>query len=225
MVAIDVPVISCLCRIGGDEASDTGIASAFSEEHQSAVVGCLLLPVAHAVLRANTSHGVDHVPEGVGMDAAAMFVMPAVGLHGVDMANPRMGQKVVVYGVGLIGLGVVAACVPRGCEVIAVDVNAQALEMARAFGADICLNSREGNYGAAPVSIHFLPPHGKQLNMVFPCDDGHVLCRRAVLRNMASGALPWEKTITHRTPWEKAPDLFTRINREEAKDVLGAVIH
>ncbi len=60
---------------------------------------------AHAVLRANTSHGVDRVPEGVGMDAAAMFVMPAVGLHGVDMANPRMGQKVVVYGVGSIGLG------------------------------------------------------------------------------------------------------------------------
>lgn len=224
---------------------------------------------AHAVLRANTSHGVDHVPKGVGMDAAAMFVMPAVGLHGVDMANPRMGQKVVVYGVGLIGLGVVAACVHRGCEVIAVDVNPQSLELARAFGADICLNSREcdvaaevnriapggadvvfeatglpacldpaialcrpfgtfvwqGNYGAAPVSIHFLPPHGKQLNMVFPCDDGHVPCRRAVLRNMASGALRWEQTITHHTPWQEAPDLFTRINRGEANDVLGAVIH
>ena len=224
---------------------------------------------AHAVLRANTSHGVDHVPEGVGMDAAAMFVMPAVGLHGVDMANPRMGQAVVVYGVGLIGLGVVAACVHRGCDVIAVDVNAKALEMARAFGATTCLNSREcdvaaevnriapggadtvfeatgipacldpaialcrpfgtfvwqGNYGAAPVSMHFLPPHGKQLNMVFPCDDGHVPCRRAVLRNMASGALKWEQTITHRTPWEEAPDLFARINRGDTSDVLGAVIH
>jgi len=224
---------------------------------------------AHAVLRANTSHGVDHVPEGVGMDAAAMFVMPAVGLHGVDMANPRMGQEVVVYGVGLIGLGVVAACVHRGCEVIAVDVNAKALEMARAFGANVCLNSREcdvaaevnrhapggadvvfeatgipacldpaitlcrpfgtfvwqGNYGAAPVSLHFLPPHGKQLNMVFPCDDGHIPCRRAVLRNMASGALRWEQTITHRTPYEDAPNLFERINTGEAKDVLGAVIH
>jgi len=223
---------------------------------------------AHAVLRANTSHGVDHVPAGVGMDAAAMFVMPAVGLHGVDMANPRMGQKVVVYGAGLIGLGVVAACVHRGCEVIAVDVNARALEMARTFGADVCLNSREcdvaaeidriapggadvvfeatgipacldpaialcrpfgtfvwqGNYGAAPVALHFLPPHGKQLNMVFPCDDGHVPCRRATLRNMAMGALRWEQTITHRTPAEDAPDLFTRINMGEAKDVLGAVI-
>jgi 2-desacetyl-2-hydroxyethyl bacteriochlorophyllide A dehydrogenase len=223
---------------------------------------------SHAVLRANTSHGVDHVPEGVGMDAAAMFVMPAVGLHGVDMANPRMGQKVVVYGVGLIGLGVVAACVHRGCEVIAIDVNAKALETAKAFGANFCLNSREcdvtaevariapggadvvfeatgipacldpaialcrpfgtfvwqGNYGATPVSLHFLPPHGKQLNMVFPCDDGHVPCRRAVLRNMASGALRWDMAITHRIPCQDAPDLFARLNRGEATDVIGAAI-
>lgn len=223
---------------------------------------------AHAVLKPNTSHGVDHVPAGVSMEAAAMFVMPAVGLHGVDMANPRMGQKVVVYGVGLIGLGVLAACVHRGCVVIAIDVNEQALGVARAFGADHCLNSREcdaatevsrlapggadvvfeatgipecldpaialcrtggtfvwqGNYGAAPVSLHFLPPHGKQLNMVFPCDDGHVLCRRAVVRNMASGALKWEKTITHRVSFDAAPDLFSRINTGEAKDVLGVVV-
>jgi threonine dehydrogenase-like Zn-dependent dehydrogenase len=191
-----------------------------------------------------------------------------VVLHGVDMANPRMGQKVVVYGVGLIGLGVVAACVHRGCVVIAIDVNEQALSVANAFGADYCLNSREyditvevnrlapggadvvfeatgipecldpaialcrqfgtfvwqGNYGAAPVSLHFLPPHGKQLNMVFPCDDGHVLCRRAVVRNMASGALKWEKTITHRVSCEEAPELFARINSGDAKDVLGVVV-
>jgi 2-desacetyl-2-hydroxyethyl bacteriochlorophyllide A dehydrogenase len=223
---------------------------------------------AHAVLKPNTSHGVDHIPEGVGMDTAAMFVMPAVGLHGVDMANPRMGQNVVVYGVGLIGLGVVAACVHRGCVLTAVDVNDQALRIAREFGANFCLNGREcdvaselnrlapggadvvfeatgipecldpaialckpfgtfvwqGNYGAEPVSLHFLPPHGKQLNMVFPCDDGHVLCRRAVMRNMASGALKWEKTITHRIPCAEAPKLFTKINAGEAKDVLGVVV-
>ena len=44
------------------------------------------------------------------MEVASMFVMPAVGLYGVDMANPRTGEFVVVYGVGLIGLGVVQGC-------------------------------------------------------------------------------------------------------------------
>ncbi len=96
------------------------------------------------------------------MDAAAMFVMPAVGLHGVNMANPRMGQKVVVYGVGLIGLGVVAACVHRGCDVIAVDVNPKSLELARAFGAEFCLNSRTCDVAA---EVNRLAPGGA--DMVF----------------------------------------------------------
>ena len=48
---------------------------------------------------------VAHLPEGVDEAAASSFVMPAVGLNGVDMANPRMGDRVVVYGCGLVGLG------------------------------------------------------------------------------------------------------------------------
>jgi len=224
---------------------------------------------SHAVLRPNTSHGVDHVPDGVGMDCAAMFVMPAVGLHGVDMANPRMGDHVVVYGAGLIGLGVCAACVHRGCVVTAVDINDGALAVAAELGVDHCINSLysdvaahvnaispggaavvfeatglphlldkvislcrpfgtfvwQGNYGAAPISMSFLPPHGKQLNMVFPCDDGHVPCRRAVLRNIAIGALKWDKTITHRIDHHDAPELFETINSGRMAELLGAVIH
>jgi threonine dehydrogenase-like Zn-dependent dehydrogenase len=75
------------------------------------------------VTRPDTTEGVDHMIPGVEMDVACMFVMPAVGLYGVDMTNPRMGQTVVVYGTGLIGLGVVAACAHRGCVVLAVDLN------------------------------------------------------------------------------------------------------
>jgi threonine dehydrogenase-like Zn-dependent dehydrogenase len=83
----------------------------------------------------------------------------------------------------------------------------------------------QGNYGAAPVSMHFLPAHGKLLQMFFPCDDGHAPCRRAVFKHMAMGALKWEHTITHRVEAEDAPALYDRINKGEAKDVLGAVIH
>ena len=97
---------------------------------------------SHAILKPDTSHGADHVAPGAGMDVAAMFVMPAVGLNGVDMANPRMGQTVAVHGVGLIGLGVVAALVHRGCRVIAIDVNPRQLALARELGADEIINSQ-----------------------------------------------------------------------------------
>ena len=94
---------------------------------------------AHAsrvVLNPNTSHGAYHLRSEADMETASMYVMPAVGLFGVDMANPRMGQSVAVYGCGLIGLGVIAACVQRGCIVIAIDLKEKQLKIAKALGAN-----------------------------------------------------------------------------------------
>lgn len=224
---------------------------------------------SHVVTRPNTTHGVDHMVPGMAADVAAMFVMPAVGLFGVDMANPRLGQSVVVYGAGLIGLGVVAACAHRGCVVAAVDINDKMLAIARTLGADVVIDGRSGdvarqieriapggadvvfectgipecidraielcrvdgsfvwqrNYGSEPVSMHFLPPHGRRLRMFFPCDDGLQPCRRAVLRNMAMGALKWEQCISHRIAFADAPEMFRRINEATDKDIVGVVIN
>ena len=81
-----------------------------------------------------------------------------------------------------------------------------------------------GNYGNAPISFHFLVPHGKQLTAFFPCNDGLAPCRDAVLRNIGSGAIPWAKTITHRITAAEAPDLYAAINRNAIPEMMGAVI-
>jgi threonine dehydrogenase-like Zn-dependent dehydrogenase len=224
---------------------------------------------SHIVTRPNTTHGVAKMIPGAAMDVACMFVMPAVGLYGVDMANPRMGQTVAVYGVGLIGLGVVAACAHRGCVVIAIDVNEKPLAIAQTMGADYVINGTsqdveaemrkiapegadvvfectghpqcidpaialcrqhgsfvwQGNYGSSPVSMRFLPPHAHHLKMFFPCDDGLQPCRRAVVKNMAMGALKWENCITHRIPFTEAPAMFRHINEERDQSIVGVVIN
>jgi threonine dehydrogenase-like Zn-dependent dehydrogenase len=95
-----------------------------------------------------------------------------------------------------------------------------AIELCRPYGKFVL----QGNYGQAPISYHFLPPHGKRLTMFYPCDDGFVPCRRAALKNMAMGVLPWHHTITHRVEAGEAPALYDAVNRGEAGDVLGAVI-
>lgn len=221
-----------------------------------------------AVIDPLRTHGVAPIPKGVSADVGSLFVQPAVGLFGVDMTNPRMGETVIVQGLGLVGLGVVAACAHRGCVVIGIDTVDRRLALAREMGADHVLNpSRDdvhtlvtelsptgadtvfectgipslidsaialcrehgklvwqGNYGEAPVQMHFLPPHSRQLTMLFPCDDGLAPCRRAVMKSIAFGYLPWEKVITHRVPPDNAPALFDRINRGQAPDVDGAVI-
>lgn len=223
---------------------------------------------AYTLMDPKKAHGCAHAPEGINMAVAGMFVMPAVGFFGTDMAGVRMGDFVVVHGVGLIGLGVVAACTARGAVVMAVDIDDKRLAMAKKFGADHLVNSSkqdanvelrslgkngadvvfeatgipelvepamqlcrergkfvwQGNYGSQ-VSFNFGLPHGKMLEMYFPCNDGLEPCRRAVTKQMAMGTLKWEETITHCVTPEEAPDLYDRINKNNAPDVIGAVIH
>jgi len=73
--------------------------------------------------------------------------------------------------------------------------------------------------------MHFLPAHGRRLQMFFPCDDGLAPCRRAVVKNIAMGALRWEHCITHRIEVDEAPAMYERINEGDREDIVGVVIH
>jgi threonine dehydrogenase-like Zn-dependent dehydrogenase len=64
-----------------------------------------------------------------------MFVMPSVGLYGVDMAGVGVGATVVVIGLGMIGLGVVSAAVRRGAVVVGIDPRSERRTLAARFGA------------------------------------------------------------------------------------------
>ncbi len=248
--------------------NNTGMRLADGREI-SAVTGA---HASHAVVDVQRTHGLAQLPaeaeQAVGLAAASLYVLPAVGLNGVDMANPRLGQSVVVYGAGLVGLAVVAACAHRGCRVIAVDLDTHRLRVARQLGAEHAIDAKQadvhaavrelapamadvvfectglpelldpaialcrshgtfvwqGNYGADPVRLGFLPAHGRRLTMFFPCDDGGPACRAAVLANMARGALPWHRTVTHEVNPPAAAELLNRMLRGAAADVLGAVV-
>lgn len=96
-----------------------------------------------AVLNPSGTHGAEKVPDGVPPEVAAMFVMPAVGLYGVDMAQVGVGATVAVIGLGMVGLGVVAAAVRRGAVVTGIDPRAQCREVAAVFGAAATLAPAE----------------------------------------------------------------------------------
>ena len=78
------------------------------------------------------------MPDGLSFDEAATTEPLADGLQMVRKAAPKAGENVVVYGVGIIGLGVIQAlralCKDLG-RIVAVDVSAPRLDMARQVGA------------------------------------------------------------------------------------------
>ncbi len=76
------------------------------------------------------------IPEGVTYEVAAMTEPLAVAMHGVNRANVKPGDKVVVFGCGPIGLGMVLWLVDRGItDVVVFDLAQERLDRALALGA------------------------------------------------------------------------------------------
>jgi predicted dehydrogenase/threonine dehydrogenase-like Zn-dependent dehydrogenase len=75
------------------------------------------------------------IPDNVEDESAVFTVLGAVGLQGLRLAQPTLGETVVVTGLGLIGLITVQMLRAHGCRVMGIDYDPQRLEMARKFGA------------------------------------------------------------------------------------------
>jgi L-iditol 2-dehydrogenase len=209
------------------------------------------------------------LPENIDEQAASLFVLPAVGLNGVNLSGVKTGDVVVIQGAGLVGLGNVAAAKLRGTTVIVIDMQQDRLNVALKLGADYAINPKQenvaqrlaqlapqgpdvvfestglsqfidtalsycktygkfvfqGDYGQfGQLSFKFYLAHEKLLSAYFPSDDGFQPCRKTVMDWMASGALKWGQTITHRLSAEDAPEFYNMLNRGQIQNALGAVI-
>lgn len=142
---------------------------------------------SHVVLHPGGTHGAARLPDGVGLDVASLYVPPAVGLYGVDMANPRMGERVVVHGTGLVGLGVVAACAHRGCSVVAVDIVPRHLEIARALGAEYTIDAARQDIIA---EVRRIAPKGA--DVVFECTGLPACINTTVELCRTDGTFVWQ---------------------------------
>lgn len=76
------------------------------------------------------------VPDAVSDEAAAFTVLGAIGLQGIRLAQPTLGETVVVTGLGLIGLMTVQLLRAQGCRVLGIDFDPAKLALARQFGAE-----------------------------------------------------------------------------------------
>jgi predicted dehydrogenase/threonine dehydrogenase-like Zn-dependent dehydrogenase len=77
------------------------------------------------------------IPDSVPDEQAAFTVLAAIGLQGIRLANPTLGECLVVTGLGLIGLLTVQMLRAQGCRVLGIDFDPQRLALARQFGAEV----------------------------------------------------------------------------------------
>jgi len=75
------------------------------------------------------------IPDGVSDEAATFTVLASIGLQGIRLVNPTLGERIVVIGLGLIGLVTVQLLRANGCHVLGVDISPERLALAERFGA------------------------------------------------------------------------------------------
>ncbi len=102
------------------------------------------------------------IPDEVDDESAAFTVLASIGLQGIRLIKPTLGEAVVVTGVGLIGLLTVQLLRAHGCRVLAIDFDETKLALARQFGAETCNPGKEED----PVSIGLAFSRGQGVDAV-----------------------------------------------------------
>lgn len=83
------------------------------------------------------------IPENVSDEEAAFTVIGSIGLQGIRLLNPQLGETVVVIGLGLIGLVTAELLKANGCRVVGIDYDQQKVDLAKAKGI-IAVNPAQG---------------------------------------------------------------------------------
>jgi predicted dehydrogenase/threonine dehydrogenase-like Zn-dependent dehydrogenase len=91
---------------------------------------------AHAELLSVPKNLCARLPEGVDFEGGAFATLGAIALQGVRLAEPTLGESVVVVGLGLIGQLAAQLLRANGCRVFGVDLDAARVGLAKRLGAD-----------------------------------------------------------------------------------------
>ncbi len=84
------------------------------------------------------------VPDEVSDEEASTFTLGLIALNGIRRAQLQLGESVVVYGLGLLGLLTAQLARLNGCRpLIGVDLSEQRRAWARELGADVVVDGTE----------------------------------------------------------------------------------
>src|SRR5271166_3661662 len=148
----------------------------------------------------------------VPFDEAAFATLGAVALHGIRMAEVKLGDLVAVIGLGLLGQLTMQLLKAAGCRVLGMDINPSRAELATHLGADavaasaaefreLCVSQSRGA-GVDAVLITAETPSSDPVNLA-----GAIARERAIV--VAVGTVGIE--IERRAYYEKELDF--RISR------------
>lgn len=124
---LDQPLSLGYCNVGTVVAVGSGVIG-FDVGDRVASNG------PHAELVSVPQHLCASIPSAVSDEAAAFMVLASIGLQGIRLANPTLGETFVVSGLGLIGLLTGQLLAAQGCRVLGLDPDPSKCELAETLG-------------------------------------------------------------------------------------------
>ncbi len=124
-----------------------------------------------------------HIPDSVSNEHSAFTVAASIALQGIRLANPTLGEAVVVTGLGLVGQLTVQLLRANGCRVLGIDFDREKLDLAQAFGAEVV----DLSAGENPVQVAERFSRGRGVDAVVvtaatksnePMHQAALMCRK-----------------------------------------------
>lgn len=100
---------------------------------------------SHAEVVAIPQNLVAKIPDGVSMEEASFTTLGAIALQGVRQADPKLGEKICVIGLGLLGQITCQLLKANGCDVFGIDLSDRLVRLANETSADKALNRNDSN--------------------------------------------------------------------------------
>jgi polar amino acid transport system substrate-binding protein len=91
---------------------------------------------SHAEMVAVPQNLVARIPDNVSFEEASFTTLGAIALQGVRQAEPTLGDRVCVIGLGLLGQLTCQLLRANGCHVFGVDLSPRLVDLARKHSAD-----------------------------------------------------------------------------------------
>jgi predicted dehydrogenase/threonine dehydrogenase-like Zn-dependent dehydrogenase len=124
---LDQPLALGYCNVGTVVAIGDGVLG-FQVGDRVASNG------PHAEIVAVPQNLCASIPSGVSDEAASFTVLASIGLQGIRLAKPTIGETFVVSGLGLIGLLTAQLLAAQGCRVLGLDPDPEKCDLAERLG-------------------------------------------------------------------------------------------
>lgn len=184
---------------------------------------------SHAEIISVPRNLVVKVPDEVGLDEASFTTVASIAMQGVRQADVRVGEQVVVIGLGLVGLLTAQLLKASGCRVLGMDVAPRNFNLALTLGCDRCVLSNDEavaevqnftrGYGADAVVITAATKSDEpvELAIQFARKRGTVVAVGAVGMNIPRSPF-YEKEVSFRMSCSYGPGRYDTNYEEGGQD-------